>query len=610
MKQQFILFFLVLSVVTGSADAQINCSTTDIAKVPGKWVWEKAGQGAQWQLTEPIRKELQRVFPGALDGLHATNSIAFGNQKAFWYTNSPAAYENYLMLRKYECLKGKNILQPEGETGCWVYFSVNQIDGMKFPLPEAGTEMVYHAYESKIRVTNIEVKKDANGNKILYCSYRPEETLKHCYFFSMKNDLPWRKLSNKELYTTYKLYHEKRLTAEITRTEKTVRDYEMVYNALSDAEKQKGDYRSQQYLNGVTYLNKIKKEKESIQAWYNKALLAANANNAAYVKKLDSYNFKPEELEAPAGSGYNVWVDNLEFFDKTKPKDAVQCIAMYIRRQDGDQPKKNFMDQFFSKFNLDVLAKMTGEPAKRPDGINTITASETTAKNETKANQSSTAANQYDLGTAAAGQFPSGWNGMKNITVQSYQNSNWLAMTKDGYWYPQQYNKEIKDNFSLSFDLSWNKDIAYNSGLFTLCFAEIPYENASESYKMDNNQRQYWSLYDSYAGNFNRVMIWFDPNWNGGGTMEVYSYDRNESVVTRKRIVLPGFFQEKNSHQLKILRQGDALVFTLDDKKEAEIANVFLSNAKYNLYTFSRYKGNNSDNKSDVFYLKNVKTQY
>ena len=57
---------------------------------------------------------MQRIMPVAIDGLYATNSIAFPKGKAFWYAaNSPSAYENYLMLKKYECLKGYNELKPE-----------------------------------------------------------------------------------------------------------------------------------------------------------------------------------------------------------------------------------------------------------------------------------------------------------------------------------------------------------------------------------------------------------------------------------------------------------------------------------------------------------------
>jgi len=141
-------------------------------------------------------------------------------------------------------------------------------------------------------------------------------------------------------------------------------------------------------------------------------------------------------------------------------------------------------------------------------------------------------------------------------------------------------------------------------------FSEIPYDNAGERYKMDDNQNQYWSLYDSYVGKFNRVMVWFDPNWNGGGTLEVYSYDKNETIGVKKRITLPDFYLTKNRHQLKIQRKGNVLLVFINDKKEAEIENVFISSVKYNLFTFSRYKGNNSDNKNDVFYLGNINVSY
>ena len=52
------------------------------------------------------------------------------------------------------------------------------------------------------------------------------------------------------------------------------------------------------------------------------------------------------------------------------------------------------------------------------------------------------------------------------------------------------------------------------------------------------------------------------------------------------------------------------MVVYITDKKEVEIENVFIPSVKYILYTFNRYKGNNSDNKNDVFYLENIKTNY
>lgn len=105
-------------------------------------------------------------------------------------------------------------------------------------------------------------------------------------------------------------------------------------------------------------------------------------------------------------------------------------------------------------------------------------------------------------------------------------------------------------------------------------------------------------------------MLWFDPYWNGSRKLSVYSYDQNETVGVNKRITIPEFYMPKNKHQLKIQRKGNSMVVYINDKKEAEIENVFIPSVKYILYTFSRYKGNNSDNKNDVFYLENIKTNY
>jgi hypothetical protein len=100
----------VCAIVTSGAFAQVDCNTTDVFKVPGKWIWDEKGGGdfpitdVQWQTCEPIRRELQRIMPVAIDGLYATNSIAFGRNLAVVNTkSSPYNYVCYLMLKKYAC---------------------------------------------------------------------------------------------------------------------------------------------------------------------------------------------------------------------------------------------------------------------------------------------------------------------------------------------------------------------------------------------------------------------------------------------------------------------------------------------------------------------------
>lgn len=617
MRLLSLFIFTGVVLTTPLAAQKVDCNTTDLNKIPGKWVWRNSAPSfqdaipaSQWKVCEPVRKELQRIMPVVPDGIYATNSIAFPKGKAFWYTQSPAAYECYLMIKDYECLKGYNTIQPEGATGCWVYAVINQMDGEKFPLPCEGTGIKYYAYESNIRVSNIEVQTDAVGNKIIYSQYRPDILQRHCYFFSARKNLPWRKLTNKELFQSYKLYFEKKLAEEITRQQKIVVDYEKTYNSLTTAEKQKKDYRWQQLESGRNYLNNLTRDNERLSFWYADVMKRPTLNDTAYVKKVNSNNFSPEELEATPGNGYNVWVDNLDYFDKTEPKDEPQCIALYLIRQDEVLPKKNFMDIFCSRFNLDVLARMVGEPAKKSDGTNNLDAALTANKKTTTAAQEEKGPFIISFDQTSTGKFPTGWFGMKNIEVQTNGNSKWLAMNKDGYWYPRQYNKEIKDNFSLGFDLQWNADIAYNSGAFTVTLGEIEYDKISERYKLDDNQPMYWSLYDSYVGNFNRVVLWFDPYWNSGGTLTVYAYDKRENVKFSKRITLPDFYKEKNTHQLRLARHGNGLVVTDNGKTIADLTDVFLPSVKYNIYTFSRYKGNLSDNKNDVFLLKNIEAVY
>lgn len=590
--------------------SQVDCKTLDLDKVPGKWIWQKGGFGNQWQECEPIRKEIQRIIPNALEGLYATNSIAFGDEPTIPNTKTaPKIFEYYFMLKKYECLKGYNIVQPEGVTGCWLYFVMNSIfqGGSSF---QDALHFGYYENEGGMYVGDFYTQKDAQGNRILYVNTFGMANQKRGYYFSAKDRLPIRKVSWKELIMSYNTFTEKELRGSLTYTKEGLakNEKELITTKYEDTKK----YLTNLIADRKKEISKLEERIIDLKNWYTSILKHNKINETARVTNLRLDNSVILKLlnETSPATTYPVWIDDLNFYDLKLPKDRPQCIYMYARRDDDDLPKKNFMDLIFSQFNMSVLAKMVGEESQKNTGVNTMNASLGGVKSETKKNQNAVQPFSYSFEKAALNKFPEGWNGMKNITVQQYDNKNWLAFTKDGYWYPKQFNKEIRDNFTLSFDLSWNKDIAYNSGLFTVSFSEIPYDNAGEAYKMNYNQNQYWSFYDSYVGNFNRIMIWFDPYANGGGTLEVYSYDQNEKIGVRKRITLPDFYMAMNNHQLKIQRKGNALVVFINNKKQAEIDNVFIPSVKYNLFTFSRYKGNNSDNKNDVFYLNSINANY
>lgn len=606
MKKWHFWFFCLLPLCS-TAQSPVDCATTDLYKIPGKWTWKKDGSAAQWQYMEPIRREINRIMPKPVAGLVGAGSMAFWDQNAFYQKPSPRSFEFYFILKKYECLKGYNKLQPEGETGCWIYFLGNDIEGEKFPLENAGI-MYAEELGGYILAMNMEIRKDAAGNQLLYTSNKPGIYIPHCYYFSARKGLPRRKITNRELYTSYKTLHEKKVMENILRFEKMIVADEKTYTALTSAEKAAQPYWLVNGKKNKEILAGFRADREKIHTWFSEVQKRRNLDSLAYVKKINESLFEPETLYASAGNGFCVWAENPAFFDPSRSKDEPQCLSLYIRRQDAQKPKKEFMDLFYNLFNLDVLAKLTGEPVKKTGSVNTLTASVLEMKPTTSSAWQSLTKKIIRFDDLTSGEFPDGWQGEHNITVKNVNGINQLALDKKGYWFPRQYNQEIKDKFSLSFDLSWDKSMPYYNGLFTVSIGQVQYDNTSENYRTDLNPSSFWSLYDGYAGNYNRLVCWFDATANNGGTLHVSSYQQNESLVANKKIPLPAFGGEKNTHKVKLERKGNNLLVNIDEQQVTEVENAFIPSVRYNLYSFSRYKG--SEDAKDVYYLNNVITMY
>jgi hypothetical protein len=268
-----------------------------------------------------------------------------------------------------------------------------------------------------------------------------------------------------------------------------------------------------------------------------------------------------------------------------------------------------FIDRFEQAFNLDVLCKLTGEAIKNLGGLNTVTASLTTAKTETKTAQENKEPLIINFQNDAIGSFPAGWLGMKNISVQDYNNSKWLALSKAGYWYPKQFNKTIEDGFTLSFNIEWNKEISYYSGLFAVTLAEMQYDNVMQGFKTAGNESDYYSFYDSYVGDFNRIVLRFDPHFNSGGLLQVTVTDKRGIAKQDIKTPLPLFFTAKNKHTIQISRSGSKLMVRDNGSIVAEVDSVFTDTVRYNAYIFSRYRSANEE-ETDRYYLNNVQVNY
>lgn len=607
-----LLFTLVLQQ---NNYAQTNCKDIDLNKVPGKWNWGYQGinrpvEKQIWNICSPVSKEFQRIMPTAPDGIIAYALMTGGDAGTFYnLPKGPLYYQHYFMVKDYECIMYPNAkVQPEGETGCWIYVDVNNHKEYGMHLP-GGSDVMLDEHR-RLYLTSAWLEKDANGNNLLYTSEEKDKVQKRGFVFTEKDRIPYRKITRKELFTSYRLFHEKRLNREIARFEEIVVKNDQQYNSLTATQKKEQNYWPEIIKRDKAVLQNFKNEKEKMEQWYAGIIQQHNLNDTAYAKQIASWAFEPEKLDAPPGDGHPVWTDDIDFYDRSKPASQPQYIFVWYRHQDNDLPKKNFMEQFTSKFNLDVFWKMIGAAPRKPGSTNTVLSSFTDAKQVTKTQQQKDIVQHFGFDNLEEGKFPVGWKGMNNASVQTRNGSKWLTMEKDGYWFPRQYDKEIKDGFQLSFDLEWPAAIPYYSGLFTVTFSEMRYDNAAENYVMDENLSSYKSFYDSYGGNFNRVVLWFDPYWNSAGLLDVYALDRNETKLLTKRITLPDFYKEKNKHQLTIQRKGNGLLVMDNGKMVADLQNVFAGTVRYNLFTFSKYKGNKQGEGNDIFYLGKITATY
>lgn len=591
-------------VLCFSAQSQTN-NSIDLNKVPPQWVGQKGKYENQWAITGPIQRELQRVFQPLPDGIHATFGIAAGGDPAMG-EGTPKFYGPYLMLKKYEYVSSLKKLQQEGETGCWIYFQTNTLNGLHWNLPGGVYDITLNGGNSPLYVCNLKTETDASGNRVLYTSSYGVDNLMAGYCFSANNRIPVRKVTRKELFNSYKIYMDKVWDEFIAKYEKSIPADEKRYNSLTPEQKKEENYWPDLLQRNKKELSELKQTKAQLAQWYNQQMQSANLDAPAVVENL-SKDVDVKKLDAK--EGYNVWIDDPTFFDKAKSADQPQFIFLHVRRQDSDLPKKLFVDRFSDAFNLDVLCKMTGEAPKNPTAANTMTASLTTAKTETKKEQEKAGTLAIDFQKDAVGSFPSRWNGMKNSAVQNYKNDKWLALREAGYWYPRQFNKTIENGFELSFNLEWNQDISYYSGLFAVTFAEMEYDNVKQGFKTSNNEADYYSFYDRYVANFNRITLSFDPYFNDAGSLQVMVIDKNGINKFDQKVLLPNFYKEKNSHVLQTRREGNKLVVTDNGTGIAEFDNVFTSGIRYNFYVFSRYKSSNEE-PTDIFYVNNVQVSY
>ena len=109
------------------------------------------------------------------------------------------------------------------------------------------------------------------------------------------------------------------------------------------------------------------------------------------------------------------------------------------------------------------------------------------------------------------------------------------------------------------FDLVWNPEIFLTTAVY------LHYHSAilntimpAEKYTGMKIILFFQVCMTAMAANFNRVILWFDPYWNNGGTIEpCILYYAGGDLAVNKQIVLPGFLQreKRTSHDAPTKRE-------------------------------------------------------
>lgn len=235
---QILVVSVMLAAGFGAADAQSFCdaagdAAADNTSLP--WKLRPETKSGNWAAAlSPVIREMQRVFPQPPTGLEVTYGIfdAMGVQTA--PPNSLQYYEGFFMIKDIVCQKyqGRNNIAPEGETGNWVYFRVNDFKGFA-KNANSGSLVLASTDLPLIEAGNIRIEENKNGLKSIYFFNENDEQEFSGWYFSARSSLPYIRITNRELAASYREYWLKKFAAEIARLEGVLETSKRTYARVS-----------------------------------------------------------------------------------------------------------------------------------------------------------------------------------------------------------------------------------------------------------------------------------------------------------------------------------------------------------------------------------------
>ncbi len=598
------------------AYSQLNCAEAAATRLP--WRQRAEAQTGNWAgALRPVHAEMQRLFPQPPAGLEITYGIfdAMGIKTA--PLNSIQYFEGFYMIKDIVCERrngDQRSIVPEGETGCWIYFRVNDFNnflannasGTKMTIP--GTELrLYTAADLRI----VESKNGISG--VYFFNDRDEQTLAGWYFSASKT-LPYRRLSKAELAAAYRAYWTVKFDEEIKRLEnvlvtsqKTAARVAAEKGTMSEKEKEEffrslrdGDRSTQQSI------DRFKVQRADVIARTDAMSKAPDAGSDARISNLNDLVYEPSGLDAKGGKGRFVYVENRAIFDPRLPKWQPQFITAELRRQDTSPAKTSFVKRFEDEFDWNVVRKIVGlAPRPSPStisGIGSTPGEYTTGRIENKPAERTGILFEEDFSAARTGEAPPKWTLSSPGIVRSDIGApgKWLTIKEPGLYFPD-YSVLVQPNdFTLEFEVMWSKSISYYSPNFVFHLGAAAYDNTLKRYdRAQVNPNAYTSA------QMPRVAIWIDPYWNDFGRYGLQVFDARGGYVRDRTEKTPIFFREKNSIRVKLVRKGQMLSVYFNDVKMFDDA-VLGEETRWNFFGFGLTDAPNAL-PGDEFYVGNIR---
>ncbi|MBK9165805.1 MAG: hypothetical protein IPM21_18225 [Acidobacteria bacterium] len=620
------LFLINLFILAGfhPAFAQSFCDAAgdlaaDNASLP--WKLRTETKTGTWATAmKPVIQEMRRLFPEPPKGLQVTYGIfdAMGIQTS--PKNARQYYEGFFMIKDIVCYthQGKNVIGPEGETGNWIYFRVNDFKG--FAVNGNSGDLVLAGTELRLNMSgDIRIEENKNGMRSIYFFNENDEQQFSGWYFSERKALPYRRVTREEFARSYREYWLKKIDGEINRLEGVLATSQRTFTRVSaergimtDAEKQRffqslreGDQKTQQAI------DQYKARRSDAIRFTDVVAKSPDSGSEAFVANFNEILNQPSEIRFGSGKGKGkfVYVANPAFYDPRLPKWKPQVITVELRRQDTSPAKTAFTNKFEDEFDFNVIRKMVGmSPLPKPP---TITGMGDTPVRETgrpvtknSSNAENGAGFFEDFADSAIGQAPAKWTLSNNTGIVKKnpgQSGNWLAMSKEGLFFPDYAVLALPNSFTVEFDVTWTKNISYYSPSFYFHLGAAPYDNTLKRY-----DRALVNLNAYTSSRMERVALWIDPHWNNEhGRYGLQVFDARGGYKLDKADKTKIYFKDKNLVKVKLVRQGSLLSIFFNGTKMSEDA-VLSENIRWNFFGFGVDNAPNAD-PSDEFYVSNIR---